>query len=95
MRRPSARNRRAKDVEMESGMLCPNGTLQAIARAIPQMGEFDLIMAGREAGDWGEGRTAGLLAEHLEQRRLLAVYTVTNTSDARQLRSPRSDIPPR
>ncbi len=29
------RNRRAKDVGMESGMLCPNGTLQAVARATP------------------------------------------------------------
>ena len=29
------RDRRAKDVDMESGMLCPNGTLQAVARARP------------------------------------------------------------
>ena len=29
------RNRRAKEVQMESGMLCPNGTLQAVARATP------------------------------------------------------------
>ena len=30
------RNRRAKDVDMESGLLCPNGTLQAVARAAPE-----------------------------------------------------------
>ncbi|UCD23620.1 MAG: ribonuclease D [Gemmatimonadota bacterium] len=29
------RNRTARDVQMESGMLCPNGTLQALARAAP------------------------------------------------------------
>ena len=42
-----------------------NSAALAIAQAIPKMGDFDVIMAGREAGDWGEGRTAGLLAEHL------------------------------
>lgn len=31
-----------------------------------KLGDFDLIMLGREAGDWGEGRTAGMLAEQLE-----------------------------
>jgi ribonuclease D len=30
------RNRRAKEVEMEPGLLCPNGTLQAVARAVPE-----------------------------------------------------------
>ena len=30
------RNRRAKEVEMEPGLLCPNGTLQAVARAAPE-----------------------------------------------------------
>jgi len=29
------RNRRAKEIAMEPGMLCPNGTLQAVARAAP------------------------------------------------------------
>jgi len=29
------RNQRAKDVEMDPGLLCPNGTLQAVARAAP------------------------------------------------------------
>jgi len=37
-----------------------------LAAAVRKLGAFDLIMLGREAGDWGEGRTAGLLAEHLE-----------------------------
>ena len=30
------RNRRAKEIQMESGLLCPNGTLQAVARAAPK-----------------------------------------------------------
>ena len=43
-----------------------DGTALVLAAAIRKLGEFDLIMLGREAGDWGEGRTAGLVAEHLE-----------------------------
>jgi len=30
------RNQRAQDVELEPGLLCPNGTLQAVARAAPE-----------------------------------------------------------
>jgi ribonuclease D len=30
------RNRRAKENNMEPGLLCPNGTLQAVARAAPE-----------------------------------------------------------
>jgi electron transfer flavoprotein beta subunit len=37
----------------------------ALASAIKHIGQFDLIMLGREAGDWGEGQTAGYLAEQL------------------------------
>ena len=37
----------------------------ALAAAIKQLGQFDLILLGREAGDWGEGQTAGYLAEQL------------------------------
>lgn len=36
-----------------------------LAAAIKKLGNFDLIMVGREAGDWGAGQTAGLLAEEL------------------------------
>jgi electron transfer flavoprotein beta subunit len=35
------------------------------AAAIRKLGTFDLIMVGREAGDWGAGQTGGLLAEEL------------------------------
>ena len=36
-----------------------------LAAAIKKLGNFDLIMVGREAGDWGAGQTAGLVAEEL------------------------------
>src|SRR5262245_9622994 len=38
---------------------------RVLAAAIKELGSFDLIMAGREAGDWGAGQTGGLLAEEL------------------------------
>jgi electron transfer flavoprotein beta subunit len=38
---------------------------QALAAAIRKLGEFDVVMVGREAGDWGAGQTGGLLAEEL------------------------------
>jgi electron transfer flavoprotein beta subunit len=40
-------------------------TALVLAAATRKLGDFDLIMLGREAGDWGEGQTAALLAEHL------------------------------
>jgi electron transfer flavoprotein beta subunit len=41
------------------------GTAPILAAAIQKLGTFDVIMLGREAGDWGEGQTAGLVAERL------------------------------
>jgi electron transfer flavoprotein beta subunit len=38
---------------------------QVLGAAIRKIGEFDLVMVGRESGDWGVGQTAGLLAEEL------------------------------
>ncbi len=38
---------------------------QTLAAAIRKLGEFDVVMVGREAGDWGAGQTGGLLAEEL------------------------------
>ena len=43
----------------------PLGVARVLAAAIRRLGEFDLIMTGREAGDWGAGQTGGLLAEEL------------------------------
>lgn len=38
---------------------------RVLAAAIRKLGDFDLVMLGREAGDWGAGQTGGLLAEEL------------------------------
>jgi electron transfer flavoprotein beta subunit len=38
---------------------------RVLATAIRKLGEFDLVLTGREAGDWGAGQTGALLAEEL------------------------------
>jgi len=43
----------------------PLTVARVLAAAIRKLGQFDLIMLGREAGDWGAGQTGGLLAEEL------------------------------
>jgi electron transfer flavoprotein beta subunit len=43
----------------------PLVTACVLAAAIGKLGTFDLIMVGREAGDWGAGQTGGLIAEEL------------------------------
>ncbi|MBA3805387.1 MAG: electron transfer flavoprotein subunit beta/FixA family protein [Acidobacteria bacterium] len=44
----------------------PLTVARVLAAANAKLGTFDLIMVGREAGDWGAGQTGGLLAEMLE-----------------------------
>jgi electron transfer flavoprotein beta subunit len=44
----------------------PDLTARALATAVNKLGCFDVIMVGREAGDWGAGQTGGLLAEELQ-----------------------------
>ena len=43
----------------------PLTTARVLAAAIRKLGPFDLILVGREAGDWGAGQTGGLIAEEL------------------------------
>ncbi|HXP48138.1 MAG TPA: electron transfer flavoprotein subunit beta/FixA family protein [Terriglobales bacterium] len=43
----------------------PLTVARVLASAIRRLGQFDLIMLGREAGDWGAGQTGALLAEEL------------------------------
>jgi electron transfer flavoprotein beta subunit len=43
----------------------PLAVARVLAAAVRRLGAFDLIMVGREAGDWGAGQTGGLLAEEL------------------------------
>lgn len=43
----------------------PLTNARVLAAAIAKLGTFDLIMTGREAGDWGAGQTGALIAEEL------------------------------
>ena len=43
----------------------PLAVARVLAAAIRKLGAFDLVMVGREAGDWGAGQTGGLIAEEL------------------------------
>jgi len=43
----------------------PLAVARVLAAAIARLGAFDLILTGREAGDWGAGQTGALLAEEL------------------------------
>ena len=43
----------------------PLTVARVLAAAIRKLGTFDLIIVGREAGDWGAGQTGGLVAEEL------------------------------
>ena len=52
-------------VNESEGTPDPLAVAKVLAAAIRKLGVFDLIMTGREAGDWGAGQTGGLLAEEL------------------------------
>lgn len=43
----------------------PLHVAQVLAAAIRKLGPFDVILTGRESGDWGAGQTGALLAEEL------------------------------
>ncbi len=43
----------------------PLHVAQVLAAAARRLGGFDVVLLGRESGDWGVGQTAGLLAEEL------------------------------
>lgn len=43
----------------------PLTVARVLGAAMRKLGAFDLIMVGREAGDWGAGQTGGLIAEEL------------------------------
>jgi electron transfer flavoprotein beta subunit len=43
----------------------PLTVARVLAAAARKLGNFDVFMLGREAGDWGAGQTGGLLAEEL------------------------------
>lgn len=43
----------------------PLRVARVLAAAVRKLGAFDLVLTGREAGDWGAGQTGALLAEEL------------------------------
>ncbi len=53
-------------VVYESSNPDPLTVARILAATSRRLGPFDLILVGREAGDWGAGQTGGLLAEELE-----------------------------
>jgi len=54
----------------------PYLTANILARAIKKMGPVDLIMCGRQAGDWDAGTVPSLIAEGLEIPSLCFIYQI-------------------
>jgi electron transfer flavoprotein beta subunit len=44
----------------------PALTAAVLARAVERLGSSDLVLAGRQAGDWDHGQVGYLVAEHLD-----------------------------
>ncbi len=59
----------------------PLAVAQVLAAAIRKLGSFDLVMVGRESGDWGVGQTGGLLAEELNVPSVSFVDQVEKNGD--------------
>ncbi|HEX5706583.1 MAG TPA: electron transfer flavoprotein subunit beta/FixA family protein [Pyrinomonadaceae bacterium] len=64
----------------------PLAVARVLAAATRKLGPFDLIMTGREAGDWGAGQTGGLLAEELGLPCVSFVDGVETAGDKLRLR---------
>jgi electron transfer flavoprotein beta subunit len=64
----------------------PLVTARVLAAAADKLGPFDLIMVGRESGDWGDGQTGGLLAEELKLPCVSFVDTIEPASGSVKLK---------
>ena len=64
----------------------PLTVARVLAAAICKLGDFDLIMVGRESGDWGAGQTGGLLAEELGLPCVSFVDQIENADSKLRLR---------
>ncbi len=51
------------------------GTAYVLGKAIEKIGEYDLVLCGRQAADWGAGQVGSILAE------ILDIPVVTRASD--------------
>lgn len=65
----------------------PLAVAQVLGAAIRKLGSFDLVMVGRESGDWGVGQTGGLLAEELGCASVSFVDSIEKNGDG-----PNSDL---
>jgi len=64
----------------------PLTVARVLAAAIRKLGQFDLIVLGREAGDWGAGQTGGLLAEELGLPCIAFVDSIERAGDKLNIR---------
>jgi len=64
----------------------PLSVAKVLAAAIRKLGGFDIVMVGRESGDWGVGQTAGLLAEELGVACVSFVDTINSDGDGLKLK---------
>ena len=64
----------------------PLTAARVLTAAIHKLGTFDLIMTGREAGDWGAGQTGGLIAELLGVPCVSFVDTIEYTNNVLRLK---------
>ena len=64
----------------------PLAVAQVLAATIRQGGAFDLVMVGRESGDWGVGQTGALIAEELGVPYVGFVDTVENNGGTLKLK---------
>ncbi|HKS26892.1 MAG TPA: electron transfer flavoprotein subunit beta/FixA family protein [Pyrinomonadaceae bacterium] len=64
----------------------PLAVARVLAAAIRKLGSFDLIMTGREAGDWGAGQTGALLAEELSMPCVSFVDRIDREGDRLRLK---------
>jgi electron transfer flavoprotein beta subunit len=64
----------------------PLSVARVLAAAIGKLGDFDIILVGRESGDWGAGQTGGLLAEELGIPCVAFVDNIEATSDGLKLK---------
>ncbi len=64
---------------------------KVLAAAVGKMDSIDLILTGREAGDWGNGQTGGLLAEELGLPYTAFVDEITPDGDDRLILRQQTD----
>jgi electron transfer flavoprotein beta subunit len=64
----------------------PLAVAQVLAAALNKLGDFDLVLVGRESGDWGAGQIGGLLAEILDAPCVSFVDSIEKTADGVRLK---------